>query len=149
MNVEEIRKVVEKLNWRLPDEVQQDAYDVLLKADIDDTSLFIQSDMKYTWYNAVKLLSEIGYPKNKAALPRLIWLLSDVNWPGALEAIEILKNIDQAELIPLIRQALEAANDEKDTMWIGGIKQLIVEAKLQEILFSDESVSFILELADF
>lgn len=148
MTVEETIELVKKLDWNLSLEVQKAAFDELMKGELDNVSVIIQPYMKPTWENAVKLIDELGYPKNKEALPQLIWLLSDINWPGALKAIDILKTIDKNVLEPLIIDAIDKAYKEQDTMWIAGINRLIIESGLQE-LFADESICSKLAIADF
>src|SRR5579883_1735833 len=60
----------------------------------------LASPDKEVWENAIKFIQYIGYPHNAALIPDLIEHLVDGNWPGVRDAIEALKDIHAAIVIP-------------------------------------------------
>ncbi|MCD8157802.1 MAG: DUF5071 domain-containing protein, partial [Clostridiales bacterium] len=101
------------------------------------------------WQNSVYVIRKIGFPRNKLLLPNLIWLLQDINWPGALISIDVLADIEKEELIPLIETAITKAYEIKDYMWLGGLKMLIDKTNIQANDFCNSEVFCLLKYADF
>lgn len=149
MSKEEIMKYIDNLSWDETDEVQLQAMSKLKQIDEDSVSLLIQCLKKPTWGNAVKVIKDIGFPKNKSAIPKIIWLLKDVNWPGAWEGIDVLKEMDIGTIILHIENALIMAEEEKDYMWIAGIQILVEQLQLSSDNFSRIEVFELLKLADW
>ena len=149
MNKDDIIKYVHKLDWSYPVETQNKAIDISSKIDEEYVSFIFDKNQKSTWENAVRVIREIGFPKNKPLLPNLVWLLQDINWPGALEAMEILSSIEKTIVLPIIEKALLMADANADSMWIAGINLLVKKAGYKSIDFSDEKIYEILDKADF
>lgn len=149
MTREETSKLVKELDWSQPKSVQEHAIAALTKTEESNYDLLLNKDMKFTWENAVKVIKNIGYPKNKSLIPDLIWLLLDVNWPGAWESVEMLSKIDKKTVIPYLENALHEADADNDYMWIGGIKCVVDIGGLTADDFSDKSAYDILKKADF
>jgi hypothetical protein len=149
MHLDQVHQNIKNLDWSMPKEIQELAVKNLLGISDQHTPLLIQDYGKYSWENAVIVLKEIGFPRNRYALPRLIWLLQDITWPGALMGIDIMRTIDNKEvLIPLIEVALESASSENDYMWIAGIKRLIEDIGITDRDFNNKEVFHLLTLAD-
>lgn len=110
MEIHKIKELINDLSWDKPKEVQLSALEKLEAIGDEETRYLIQGDGKYCWENAVKVLHKIGYPRNRLAIPRLIWLLKDMNWPGVISAIETLQRIDIKTIIPFIEDALREAH---------------------------------------
>ena len=149
MTREETAHLVTELDWSQSKEVQNRAISALSKTEESNYDLLINKDMKFTWKNAVKVIKNIGYPKSKSLIPDLIWLLLDINWPGALEAVELLSKVDKETLVPHLEKALHEADADNDYMWIGGIKRVVEKVGLTVDDFSDKSTYDILKKADF
>ena len=149
MKREEIMKYIDNLSWNKNEEVQLEAISRLEQIDEDSLSLLIQPSKKLTWGNAVIVIKNIGFPKNKSIIPNLIELLQDMNWPGAKIGIDVLADMDVDIVIPHIESALKRAAEEKDYMWIGGIQRLIDRLKLNSDNFSKTDVFKLLKLADW
>ncbi len=149
MQKDEIIKYVHELDWSYPTEIQSRAVNFLSKVDEEYIVLIFDKKLKSTWENAVKVIRRIGFPKNKPVLSGLVWLLQDVNWPGAMESMEILSSIEKTAVIPIIEEALLKADAEHDTMWIGGINLLVEKAGYVSADFRDGSILEILKKADF
>lgn len=149
MNKEEIIRYIDNLSWENSETLQLKAIARLEQIDEDSVSLLIHPFKKSTWSNAVTVIQNIGFPKNRYAIPGLIGLLQDVNWPGAWEGINVLSAMDTNSVIPHIEKALIAAADEKDYMWMGGIKRLVDRLELEAADFNDPGVFALLKLADW
>ena len=149
MKKEAIIQYVRELDWRYPADVQQNAVRALTQTDDQYLHMILDKHQKATWENAVQVIGKIGYPRNAPLLSDLIWLLQDVNWPGADKALEILSSLDKKFLMPLIEEALCTAEADHDTMWIGGINLLVKKARIQMKDFHDDKMSDILKKADF
>lgn len=150
MNISELRDNIKKLDWSSPKTSCIAVIDSLIADYSVNPYDLIQKDMKGTWEKAVLILNKIGYPRNKRALPKLIWLLKDINWPGSKESIEVLKKFDRTELAVAIIDALKMAYNESDYMWIGGLKMLIDKLQLHdEILVQYPCLDYVLSYSDF
>lgn len=149
MEVNQINMLLDDLAWTKPKEIRENAMSKLIKLDDDQIPLLIQEYGKTHWHNAVDVIKNIGYPRNIVAIPRLIWLLQDFNWPGVKTAMEMLEGIDTGIIIPHIEEALKKAANNGDFMWIGGIKRLVERLKIVKGDFSEKEVYDILELADW
>src|SRR5579863_7366130 len=51
---------------------------------------------------AVRVLCEIGYPRNAAALPHLIYLVEDLNDPAWNEAAQTILEMGSEEVVPAL-----------------------------------------------
>ncbi|MGG2028756.1 hypothetical protein AB1282_23910 [Gottfriedia sp. S16(2024)] len=115
---EEIMYHVYNLNWLLPKDIQEDSFEILYQINPDKTHLLIPKYGKSCWLNGVLLIKKIGYPNNKMALPKLANLLQDRNWPGALESIEIFREIGKEVSAPYIKVEIENALQCNDADWL-------------------------------
>jgi hypothetical protein len=79
------------------------------------------------------VLKNIGFLRNKAALPYLMEWFQDINFPGIPTVIELLKDIEIAAIIPNIEMAAQRAISEKDSEWCYGLLHLIEQLKIQNI----------------
>lgn len=149
MNQRELKGLISNLSWNMPEEVQLSAIENLMQIDDAYTPQLIQDSNKSCWENAVKILYDIGYPRNRYAIPRLIWLMQDINWPGVSLSIDLLKVIDKRVTLPHIESALIKAAADKDYMWIGGIQRLLNELNISEEDFSRKEVFELLKLSDW
>ena len=123
---DEIIKLVHDLDWNLSKQIQESAVSKLVnQINSLDTYLLIHPFNKCTWHNAVRVIELLGYPKNKNALPSLIYLLQDLNWPGNEKGMNILSKIDRNELIPLLEIAIKDSFNANDLTWLAGIKHFL------------------------
>jgi hypothetical protein len=118
MEDEEIIYHVYNLNWHLPKEIQKEAADFLLQLPADKVGMIIPKYGKACWENGVAVIKEIGYPRNKKALPRLAGLLQDRNWPGALDSIGIFRDLGKEISTPYIEGECEEAIRCGDYDWL-------------------------------
>ena len=146
---DEIISLVNKLNWNFPEYEQKDAIKILKNiVHEDDYDLLIISGHKYTWPNTVEILKEAGYPKNRKALPSLILLLQDINWPGAREGMSVLKESDKKVLIPMLEIAIEEAYNTNDVEWLTWIKEFLEFAEINKADFVNCEVYGLLKHAN-
>jgi len=147
---DEIVSLVCKLHWDMPEDVQKNAIKTIKEeVDENDYDLLILSGYIFTWPNVVGILKEVGYPKNKKALPSLILLLQDLNWPGAREGMSVLKEADKSYLIPILEVAIEEAYNTNDGNWLAWIKEFLEFAEINRIDFINCKVYDLLEYADW
>lgn len=144
-----INQLIKNLSWELPEDKQLNAIQKLLEIEPEKCHLLLNHMLKSTWENATLVIEKIGYPRNKTAIPSLLWLLQDLNWPGVDKAFTILTRIDKCDLIPLIEDAIEKAYVEKDYMWLGGIKRFLNSSGINENHFFNKDIYKLLKYADF
>lgn len=135
MEDEEIIYHVYNLNWHLSKETQKEAADVLFQLPPDKVGMIIPKYGKECWENGVEVIRKIGYPRNEKALPRLACLLQDRNWPGALDSIEVFRDLGKEISSPYIERECEKAIRCRDHDW------------LEHLYYAVESLG--LELEDF
>lgn len=149
--VNPIEKLIEDLSWHLSKEIQENAIYELSKIKPQFHYLLFKSG-KYTWPNAVKIVKQIGYPENKSAISNLFGLLMDTNWPGAIEAMEVLTEIkekDKPMLIEKLEEVICKAYSDGDPCWLWGINYFIkYYAKLKEKDFFDSEIFNLLKYGD-
>jgi len=146
----ELITLINEFNLNLSDDEQERIVDILLdKVDEGDYDLLIDAGHKHTWPGTVRMLIKAGYPKNKKALPSLILLLQDINWPGAIEGMSALKEADKDVLIPLLEIAIEDAFNSNDYIWLAGIEDFLSFAQINKSDFTDEAIYGLLEYAEF
>lgn len=120
------------LSWFQTEEKQEIAIQKLIKHKEKLFDSLITKSAKDQWHNAVKLIGKLEYSDQVRMVPQMLFLLQDVNWPGAVEATKIMESITLEELKPHIIRALVEANEENDTIWIAWIREFIEKIKILE-----------------
>lgn len=149
MKLIEINRFIENLSWHKPKNAQKEAIENLMKIENEYVHMLLQNSKKECWENAILVLKSIGYPRNMQAIPQLIGLMQDMNWPGVPIAIDTMKMIDNSILLPYIEHALEEAYKEEDYMWIGGIKRILKDLQIDKEDFINKDTFKLLEYADW
>jgi len=146
---EEIASLVSELDYCLQ-ENEQAAYammrDMLME---DDYYLLIPAGGKHTWCSTVKLIEAVGYPQNKKALPSLLLLLQDLNWPDAKEGMHVLKSAGKEAVMPLLEAAIKSAAAFGDTVWLAWIKHFMEFAHICEGDFANHDAFTLLQYAEW
>jgi len=143
------KNLINNLSWDMPEFIQKDAIKRLLQIPEEEVPILTRISEKKCWENAAIVLKEIGYPRNKLALPGLIEWLQDMNWPGATTAADTLRKIDIKIIVPYIEEALLKASKEEDYIWITNIKELVInKMMLSESDFSRKEVYELLSLEE-
>lgn len=145
----EIMQLKQSLDWKHSKEEQDSAINNLSKVNEKYFYLIFDKTLKETWENAVLVIDKIGMPQNEFFIPTLLWLLQDVNWPGAVRAIDILLKQDKNILIPQLEEKIKEAYQNEDYMWLGGLKMLVKKCEYKSSDFFDEKTYALLEFSDF
>ena len=115
--MERMQQHVCALDWHLVEETQQEAIEWLVKyIPREQLSLLLSPHTeKSCWQNAVQVVARIGYTENEAALPHLVELYQDLNWPGAQEAELYLQTLERAVVLPYLEADGRRAVAENDS----------------------------------
>jgi hypothetical protein len=125
-----VKKLLSSLNWHRPQEEQDFAVQELIQYKDEIINKFISETQKEQWHNAIRIIEKLEASDQIKAVPQMLLLLMDLNWPGALPAVEIMKKLDAESLKPYIVEILKRADKENDTIWIAWIKYLIEQINL-------------------
>ena len=100
------KELFKNLDWTETISVQNEAVNIFIKE--GDTQLFgelltkayvCKCLEKSKLDNIVLILSKIGYPANRQSIEGLLYLLQDINWPGAHMGISVLLAMDRPYLL--------------------------------------------------
>ncbi len=114
---EHILSYVYELNWHLPRDIQLESMDILVHLPPDKVDLLIPKYSKACWENAVAVIKKIGYPRNEKALAKLAEQLQDRNWPGALDGIEVFRDLGKVISTKYIEIECEKAIKDYNADW--------------------------------
>ncbi|MHA6484113.1 DUF5071 domain-containing protein [Paenibacillus sp. strain BS8-2] len=122
---EVVKKLLASLNWHRPQSEQDFAVQELIHYKDEIINIFISETQKEQWHNAIRIIERLDNLDQLKAVPQMLLLLMDMNWPGAQPAVEIMKKLDLESIRPYVEEVLIRAENEKDTIWIAWIKYLI------------------------
>lgn len=122
--MEKYTEYISKLSWNKPKAEQKEAALFLSQVEDWDYKNCITSSNKDVWEELVQVISKRKKEEIKEMLPDLLFLLKDLNWPGALKAFEIVGSLKYEEIKADFWIILEKAYTEKDDMWIENLKRL-------------------------
>ena len=153
MQDDKITTFVNMLHWNL----QESEVNSIIRRKIDlidasDYDMLLLAGQKHTWSNTVKFIAAAGYPKNKKALPSLVLLLQDLNWPGANDGMRVLKAAhmkDSTVSIPILEAAIESAFIDNDTIWLAWIKHFLKYAQIDRSCFINHDIYDLLKHAEW
>lgn len=131
--MEDLEKLLNSLSWYLPEEEQEIAIEELVKYKHYYLNSLITKTGKHQWFNAIRLIRKLNYSDQLELIPQMLFLLKDLNWPGANEAVELMIQMNKNELKPHIIIALEEADSDNDTIWIAWIKDFIERINLTDL----------------
>lgn len=134
--MEKYTEYINQLSWIMPKTEQDKAVSFLSTVNDWDYKDCIICSQKDVWENLVKVISKRKKEEVKSLLPDLLYMLKDLNWPGALNAMNIIKTFSQEEILPDIEQSLKTADSENDGIWIANLKNLVDYFVLTPDLFS-------------
>lgn len=144
-----IKELVNKLSWNYPDDVQKKSISSLANLGEQYLDSLFDPLRKDTWENYVKVVELVGFPENERAIPRLLWLLMDMNWPGAEAAMNLLCSFKRQTIILEVEKVIIEAYEKEDYMWLYGLKTLVDKVKLQQSDFFNKKTYDFLKYADF
>ena len=118
------------------------------KVNAVNCGMFMMQTRKSEWPQAVQIINSLGYPQNKEALPYLMELLLDPNWPGSQDAMSVLSKVEKSCLLPLIEKAIHDAYSSQDDLWLLGIQMLVDITKISRKDFANQDLFTLLKFAD-
>jgi hypothetical protein len=92
---------------------------------------------KNTWKNTIKAFEILGFDTWKYAIPEMLGLLQDINWPGSVEARDLLASVDVAEYRNEINSAISEAVDNNDYEWIDCLVWFVIDNFVFTLLSED------------
>ncbi|GFZ91571.1 hypothetical protein GCM10008018_42300 [Paenibacillus marchantiophytorum] len=122
-----ITELLAALNWHRSQEDQDLAVQELIKYKDEIIHNLISETSKEQWLNVIRIIDKLDISYQINAVPQMLLLLADLNWPGALPAVEIMKRLEIDSIKYYIEDTLRRADKENDTIWIAWIKYLIEE----------------------
>lgn len=147
MKLLELEKIIKEISDK--QENEQIIIFKKYKNQFDDLKLLIMPGSKENWGIAAKIIKWIGPSKYEPFILDLLIWLQDINWPGAYEIIDVIKNMNIDVVINSVEITLIKAKSENDYMWIGGINMLIKKMNIKKEQFNNKNNYDILELSDF
>ena len=137
------------LSWSRDPETQKNAAMNLLAADDWDCENCIIGTEKDVWENLVAVIEKTGRGTKKTLCRDLLFLLQDLNWPGALRAREIVKGMSKDDVLRPLQEALLQAYATNDGIWISNLKSLVDYFGYGGESFQDMNLAAILEKAEW
>lgn len=133
--MDNLENLIGYLDWDNPKYLQDYAIKKLLTIN-ENQIIFLAQQFNHSpkseWENIALILKIIGYPRNKGALPYLMEMFQDVNWPGVLTIVDLLKEIDIKILMPFINNAISKTIETNDAGWAFGLVFLIKRLNIKE-----------------
>ncbi|HBB15148.1 MAG TPA: hypothetical protein DCZ76_12875 [Treponema sp.] len=140
---------ISKLSWHRTESEQKEAIRFLTQAPDWDFSNCIRKSSKDIWENLVAVIKKRSYEEKVQLAGELLYLLMDLNWPGALQALGILKGIRKEDILPPLESALKSACLEKDGNWLSYLYELVVHFELSDSDFKEITLGKIIALKDW
>jgi hypothetical protein len=104
---------------------------------------------KALWEPAAEILSMVGFPRLEGRIPQLLEWFQDLNWPGIDIVINLLRRAPRDVLLTQLESAASAAHAQGDDQWLGGLKRLALDLKLEIEKFADPVLAEALLKNDF
>lgn len=136
------KNIFMNLSWNVSLDSQKKAiYELASMVNLNPSTL-IQPLSKEYWENAAKVLNMIGYPRIEGAIPGLFSWLQDMNWPGALIVMELLKSLPKEAIMQHLESAASEAVSTDDDIWLINLSTFLTDFKLQEYDFVSKEVYY-------
>ncbi|MBO3444344.1 DUF5071 domain-containing protein [Clostridium sp. CCUG 7971] len=90
--------------------------------------------------NLINILIKLPNPQLIYAIPQLVEVLQDLNWPGSMDSVEFLSSLPIKKYIKSLEYSLEKAIKEKDEDWLFGIFYLIDKVPIKENYFKRKDI---------
>jgi hypothetical protein len=132
--------IFKNLSWNAPLDSQREAINKVASMFNLNPNVLIQPLGKEYWQNAARALSLMGYPRIEKAIPGLFNWLQDLNWPGALIVMELLKSLPKDVIIRHLECAASEAFSIGDDIWLNNLSSFLDNFKFQEDDFALKEV---------
>ncbi|MGX4599034.1 hypothetical protein [Faecalimicrobium sp. JNUCC 81] len=90
--------------------------------------------------NLINILIKLPNPQLMYAIPQLVEVLQDLNWPGSMDSVEFLSSLPIEKYIKSLEYSLEKAIKEKDEDWLFGIFYLIDKVPIKDNHFKRKDI---------
>lgn len=128
------------LSWDVPLDSQEKAIVQLASMENLDPKSLLQPLGKEYWENAAKILRSMGYPRISDVIEGLFAWLQDLNWPGSMIIIEILKSLPENVFVQYLELAVKDAIETDDEIWLSNLSTLFSEMELTEDDFESKDI---------
>ncbi len=152
-NEKDFHKYVYWLGDSIPEHMQNEARNFFTEqCKEDDIPYIICISNPFTWGNAIRVIKQIGYPKNKLATERIMYLFQDVNWEFTNIALSVIKEIYIHEpdiVINAIESSAKLADKLYDTEWLFGLSWVKENLKISKNDFKESETINILYKGEY
>lgn len=130
MEIEKINQILNERNKCLTEKnyIMTDKYIISNFLLINEPDYFEKNILG----SLINILIKLPSPQLIHAIPQLIEVLQDLNWPGSMDSVEFLSSLPIEKYIKNLEHLLEKALKEKDEDWLFGIFYLIDKANIKE-----------------
>lgn len=119
------KSILESLSWNNDIETQQKGVKQLIEDESIDINQLIEQADKTCFQNIVLAVSQKNWENQYKAVDGLLILLQDLNWPGSLDGLNILKRLPRDIVLGPLENALKKAVKTFDDMWLSNLNILI------------------------
>ena len=141
------------LGCYIPKEMQEEAYNFFVdECRENDIQYIICKANPHTWDNAICVLRDIGYPKNKSAVQNIMYLFRDINWECAQVGLSVIKDVYAFEptiVVKAIEKAAKIADKDGNDEWLFGLSWLKECLRISKNDFTDSETITILYKGQF
>lgn len=110
--------IVDKLSWKMPISVQNEAISQILSADdFDWNSLILPYGKKDSWQNCAVVLARLSNDTIKLLVNNLMAWFQDANWPGTEIIADRLRSLPPEVLSNAVLPAKRRATETNDSDW--------------------------------
>lgn len=124
--------ILKNLSWNTSIKEQNIAINEIASMNNINLNELLQPMDKEYWENAAKVLSIIGYPRIEVVIQGLFRWLQDLNWPGAMIVMDLIKTIPRNVVIPYIESSAIEALNTNDEVWLCNMSTFIKYFKIKE-----------------
>lgn len=136
------------LDWNSPKETQEKAISEFVSMVNLNPIVLVQPYGKEYWENSALILCKIGFPGIENAIPYLFNWLQDINWPGSLTIMKLLKSLPKNSIIRHLETAASQAYYSSDEIWLSNLATFIDSFELHESDFISNEIFTAMLLSD-
>jgi len=137
-------KYYELLNANLDCETLERNIEMLANNKQYNNKCFITPKNKIYWEDAAKVLEKRGYPMIDDVIMDMFEWLQDLNWPGALIIVRILKSIPKKVFVDNLEKTIEIALKENDEVWLNWLYIFVYQKVVRIDDFTNKDLFYIL-----
>lgn len=138
------KSILETLSWSNDTETQQNGVRQLIEDDSVDINKLIEQADKTCLQNIVLAVSQKNWANQYKSVDGLLILLQDLNWPGSLDGLNILKRFPKDIVLGPLENALKKAVETSDDMWLSNLNLLIKHFSYTQKDFANIQIEYIM-----